>query len=653
MRLRRLFISWYALVAVLVLLSVACLAGMTVLLDQVEERSEASVIDTAKIVATLTVHRNVSESDFNSPSGLTPAEVSELDDDVAALVADQRLVGLEVWGEDGQLLYADDSHPATEETLPSDELARVRLGVPWVATHATDRGSATVEVFLPYEAGTDALPDGLVEVIIPEANLNRAVADATRQLYLLALLLLVVSGLGLSMLRRRLVRHDFEASHDRLTGLMNWGGFRDVVRDGIAAARIGPARLGALLLVDLDGFKSVNDTLGHPAGDVLLTQIGRELRSAVRPDDVVARLGGDEFAILLTGLSEQRDAVQVASTLRDRLRSRTFDVEDIELAVDASIGVVLIPAHGDDVDVLLSRVDVAMYQAKRTGNGVATYDEATDPHDVNELSLLSELRSAIDHDELVLHYQPKGEISDRHVGGVEALVRWQHPTRGLLAPGAFIPLAESTGLLGPLTSWVLGRAIHDAARWHRGGLPLSVAVNVSPRTLLDGDLPATILDLLAASGLPSHLLEVEITETAIMTDPARATSVLRQLRAMGLRLSIDDFGSGYTSLSYLKELPVHTLKIDRAFITEMFDDDQDRAVTQSIIELGHRLGLTVLAEGIETEETWNLLEGLGCDEGQGFLLARPMPAEHIEGWLTTHQRARDDEGTLLPSSVPG
>jgi diguanylate cyclase (GGDEF)-like protein len=420
----------------------------------------------------------------------------------------------------------------------------------------------------------------------------------------------------------------------------------------ISSARIDPHRPGALLLVDLDGFRSVNDTLGHPAGDVLLGLVGAELRSSVRPGDILARLGGDEFAILLTDLAQEGNAADVALTVLDRLRSRTFEVDGIGLSVDASIGVVLIPEDGAHIDVLLRRVEVAMYQAKSARTGVIAYDEATDTHDVGKLNLLAELRRAIDNDELVLHYQPKARIADRRVEGVEALVRWQHPTRGLLSPDAFIPQAESTGLLGPLTRWVIGRAIRDAAHWDRGGLPLAVAVNVSPRTLLDGDLPATILGLLVASGLPSHLLEVEITETAIMTDPVGATHVLGQLRAMGLRVSIDDFGSGYTSLSYLKALPANTLKIDRCFITDMCVDDRDRAVTQSIIDLGHRLGFTVLAEGIETEEIWGELRELGCDEGQGYLLARPMAAELIEGWLTGHQHAHRDEGEQpVPSAL--
>jgi EAL domain-containing protein (putative c-di-GMP-specific phosphodiesterase class I) len=250
---------------------------------------------------------------------------------------------------------------------------------------------------------------------------------------------------------------------------------------------------------------------------------------------------------------------------------------------------------------------------------------------------LGELRQAIDNDELTLHYQPKADIATREITGVEALVRWNHPTRGVLAPDTFIPLAESTGLLGPLTNWVLAHAIADAAHWQRGGLPIAVAVNVSPRSLLHGSLATTIVDVLAEHGLASQFLEIEVTETAIMTDPDRSFSVLRQLRAIGIRVSIDDFGSGYTSLAYLKTLPVDSLKIDRVFITELTEDDRGLAVTKSIIDLGHRLGLSVLAEGVETDEVWSQLERLGCDELQGYRLARPMPAEQIEGWITAHR----------------
>ena len=640
MRIRRHLTSWYFFVVVLGGLGLASLFGLTILRNQVEQRAHTSATDTASLAVDLMVHRNVTESDFIGATGLTTVEVGDLDGDVATLVAAHHLVGLEIWRSDGMNLYADDGHPVGEEILPVAELARIAKGEPWIVVNATDRSVHTWEIFLPYDAGSNGVPDGLVEVLIPDAAIDGAVATTGRQLYALAIAVLAVGGLGLMTLRFRLVRREHEARHDRLTGLMNWGGFRDTVQASINTDRARSRQCGVLLLVDLDGFKSVNDTLGHPAGDALLQQVANEIRSTVRSHDIVARLGGDEFAILLTGMDNPVVASGIATQILARLRCAPFAVDGIGLGIAASIGVAPILVE-TDVDVLLSQVDTAMYRAKRTGAGIAVYDHLSDRHDLRDLTLLGELRRAIDHDELTLHYQPKADVFTRDVIGVEALVRWHHPTRGLLAPDAFIPLAESTGLLGPLTHWVLSHAIADGARWRRGGLDLPVAVNVSPRSLLTGDLMATIVDLLATHQLPSHLLEVEVTETAIMTDPAGSSHVLRQLRALGIRISIDDFGSGYTSLAYLRALPIDALKIDRILITDLTIDDKGLAVTKSIIDLGHSLGLSVLAEGVETGEAWRQLELLGCDEIQGYLFARPMPGEHIEGWITSHQHENE------------
>jgi EAL domain-containing protein (putative c-di-GMP-specific phosphodiesterase class I) len=268
------------------------------------------------------------------------------------------------------------------------------------------------------------------------------------------------------------------------------------------------------------------------------------------------------------------------------------------------------------------------------------YDEATDLHDVAELGLLAELRRAIEADELVLHYQPKARLETGDIIGVEALVRWQHPVRGLLGPDAFIPLAENTGLMAPMTEWVLRRAIEQTTRWRDHGLVLPVAVNVSPRALLEGDLAGLLLRLLADAGLSSDLLEIEITETAIMADPDGVVQMLRRLQAMDVRVSIDDFGTGYTSLSYLKHLPVHTLKIDKVFVAGILENDQDQAITESIIGLGHKLGLSVIAEGIESDDVWQRLRSLSCDEGQGYHLARPMPSPDLKLWMAAREAAQ-------------
>jgi diguanylate cyclase (GGDEF)-like protein len=526
-----------------------------------------------------------------------------------------------------------------------EELDRARLGEPWVqVTPGRQRGVRTLEVFLPYGRGPTS---GVVEVLLPESRIAAQVRRASRLLDVGAAAVLALSAVALLLLRRRLRLREHRATHDVLTGLLNRAGLAAAMRAPVASASAERGRVAALLMLDLDGFKSVNDTLGHPAGDALLIQVGQALRDSCRTGDLIARLGGDEFAVLVSGLPDASTAQAIASVLLSRVREGSYVVHGIELTVDASIGLALIPAHGRDVDRLLQRAAVAMFQAKRSRAGTTTYDEVRDPHDVAQLGLLAELRRAIRGGELVLHYQPQAWLASGDVAGVEALVRWQHPTKGLLPPSAFVGMAENTGLMRPMTDWVLDAAVHQAARWRDQGMPLSVAVNISPHSLLDGDLPATVLDTLAARGLPAGQLELEITETAIMTDPDRAVQVLQHLHAMGVRVAIDDFGTGYTSLSYLKQLPVQTLKIDRAFISDLLEDSKDEAITESIIALGHKLGLCVLAEGVETADIWQRLQDLNCDQVQGYHLARPMPADDIAGWLQARM-AQDpaDRGAL-------
>jgi diguanylate cyclase (GGDEF)-like protein len=649
---RRLLTSWVALTLTLVALCVGAGLTLTQLQSQVEDRSQRAAVETAEIVVALVVHRHVGEADFQRGS-LTPAERAGMDADISYLLGQGRLVGLEVWRTDGLLIYGDHQHPAAETRLPPGELQRSKKGRAWVdvSSGTAERGVVTLDVFLPYEAGTDGASDGWVEVLLPQNVIAADVRHSTRQLDGAAALLVLVTIGALIYLRRRLLARERDASHDGLTGLLNRGALREQIRRA-APAHVADGRWAALLVVDLDGFKAVNDTLGHPAGDALLVQVARGLTAGVRAGDSVARLGGDEFAVVLTGLPNAATALSLASKLLDRLRTGSYMVHGVELSVDASIGVALLPLHGRDIDVLLQRADVAMYQAKRANSGVVVYDEENDPHDITQLGLLGELRRAIDTDELVLHYQPKARIDSGDLAGLEALVRWEHPTRGLLPPAVFIPIAENTGLMKPLTQWVLRTAIEQAGRWRDEGLMLPVAVNISPRSLLDGDLPADLLDLLAHTRLPADLLELEITETAIMSHPDRAIAVLRRLNAMGLRVAIDDFGAGYNSLAYLKHLPVQTLKIDRAFIAEILHSSKDDAITESIIGLGHKLGVTVLAEGIEDAETWNRLKVLGCDEGQGYYLARPMPAGQVSEWIAARLAAEpSDHGGGTPTAT--
>jgi diguanylate cyclase len=422
----------------------------------------------------------------------------------------------------------------------------------------------------------------------------------------------------------------YDSLHDALTGLPN----RTLLAERFGQALRANARSGTstgLLLIDLDRFKEVNDTFGHQHGDELLTQVGPRLAQALRTVDTVARLGGDEFAVLLPDICNVDDATHVAAKLQAALEA-PFHVDGVDLDVEASVGVVVSGEHGEIPSVLLQRADIAMYVAKTQDLGVFVYDPATDGHSPSKLALLGDLRRALDRGELVLHYQPKVSISTGDVVGAEALVRWQHPERGLIFPDEFIPLAEHTGLIGPLTQHVLDSALAQARRWVDAGRTLSVSVNLSARNLLDERLPGQVRELLAIHGVAAPLLELEVTESAIMTEPVRAQQLLEQLCALGVRISIDDFGVGYTSLGQLKTLPVSELKIDRSFVMAMIQDRSNAVIVHSVVDLGHNLGLTIVAEGVEDQAALTALAGFGCDVAQGYHISRPMSADAFDAW---------------------
>jgi diguanylate cyclase (GGDEF)-like protein len=471
-------------------------------------------------------------------------------------------------------------------------------------------------------------------------RLNQLVLVATPLVFLGGLALLLGCWGVVRGYQRGIERHAsdnrHQALHDTLTGLPNRLLFRDRTEQAIRAAQRDGGS-AALLLMDLDRFKEVNDTLGHHYGDVLLTQIGPRLRSVLRAVDTLARLGGDEFAVLLPEVGGEDGARGVAERLLEALTAPIL-LDGLPLTVDASIGVVLYPAHGEDPDTLLQHADIAMYAAKETHAGYMVFDSALDQHSPRRLLMLSELRGALDHGELVLHYQPKADLQTGQVAGVEALVRWQHPRYGLLSPAEFIPLAERSGLVAPLTSYVLNQALRQCQQWQQAGHQLSVAVNVPTRCLLDLAFPEEVARLLQTWQVPAGRLVLELTEGTIMADPGRAVQVLTRLRDLGVELAIDDFGTGYSSMSYLKALPVHELKVDRSFVQQMVSDDGDAVIVRSTIELGHNLGLRVVAEGVEDAATWQELQQLGCDNVQGFFLGRPMPPADLEAWLGAPQQ---------------
>jgi diguanylate cyclase (GGDEF)-like protein len=437
---------------------------------------------------------------------------------------------------------------------------------------------------------------------------------------------------------RQAAENEHLALHDALTGLPNRTLLRDRLGQAIRQAdrELVPA---ALLLIDLDRFKEVNDTLGHHYGDQLLVQVGERLRTALRQADTVARLGGDEFAVLLPRMETGEGAVVVAKKLQAALHE-PFPLDGLSLDVEASIGLAVYPEHGNDPDELLQRADIAMYVAKETHAGFVLFDPKQDQHSPTRLVLLGELRRALDEQQLVLHYQPK---IDAHIGqvlGVEALVRWQHPDQGLIPPAEFIPLAERTGLIGPLTHYVLDSALRQCQQWRQAGHELAVAVNVSARRLLDLEFPDEVVALLATWQVPARLLMVEITESTIMADPDRALEILGRLNGMGVEVAIDDFGTGYSSMAYLKTLPVHELKIDRSFVVQMTSDSRDAVIVQSTIDLGRNLGLRVVAEGVEDSLTLQHLDLLGCHAVQGYYISRPVPPNDLLSWLERQQATR-------------
>jgi diguanylate cyclase (GGDEF)-like protein len=422
------------------------------------------------------------------------------------------------------------------------------------------------------------------------------------------------------------------ATTDELTGLANRERFRARLDQRIAAATKADEHF-AVMLLDLDRFKEVNDTLGHHFGDELLRDLGSRLAEAVGPDGVVARLGGDEFAVLpaeATGDSDELEAIA-----RDLIHcvQQPVAVDDMTLEVGVSIGVARFPRDGNDPHSLLRSADVAMYAAKEAHSGCKVYAAALDRHSVRRLSVLSEFRRALDSDEIVVFFQPLMHMDGTCPHGAEALVRWQHPELGLLPPSDFLPIVEQTGLIGPLTRHVVEQAVAQCAGWRQEGKDMSVSVNLSVRNLLDADLPSLIGDLLTLYGLAPEALQLEITESMLMSDPDRSLVTLTRLNQLGVGLSVDDYGTGYSSLANLRRLPIDELKIDRSFVSPMLSDESDLIIVRSTINLGHDLGLKVVAEGVEDEATLRRLASLNCDFAQGYHFSKPLPPAAFREWI--------------------
>ncbi len=492
-----------------------------------------------------------------------------------------------------------------------------------VALHSRAPFLATCRKALPYQAFVNL-------VLLAAAPLVVVVMARSVLLVLLFLLPLTAIYANAAVSLQR----EHQALHDELTGLPNRTLLLRRTGEALAEAARSGSKTGFLLL-DLDRFKEVNDTLGHPVGDGLLRLVAHRLTHSVRPGDMVARLGGDEFAVLLPAVREVSAAREVAARLRAAL-AEPVRLEGMSFQVEASVGIAICPDDASAVEVLLQRADVAMYLAKERRTGVETYAGDCDRNSPARLALLGDLRRAIDRSELELHYQPKVTLADGQASGMEALVRWRHPQRGMLMPAEFLPLAEQSYLMRDLTAWVLDAACGQAARWRRDGLPVQVAVNLSARDLLDGRLPATVDRSLSRSGLPADALMLEVSERVLTGDQAHTVATVEALSRLRVPLSLDDFGTGFSSLVRLKRLPVREVKIDASFVRRMLESPDDGLIVRSLVDLVRALGIRPVAEGVESAEVAVTLGAMGCDAAQGWHFSGPLPPAEATEWLAGH-----------------
>lgn len=421
-----------------------------------------------------------------------------------------------------------------------------------------------------------------------------------------------------------------QSMHDALTGLPNK---KHLLSQSEQLFKLTERQnlFCSLLVMDMNDFKNINDTLGHQAGDLVLREIADRLKKTLRGSDVLARLGGDEFAIILFN-NNVKDAEKVAVKLQQVLK-QPLECEGRILSVEASIGISEFPTHGDHLDVLMRRADVAMYYAKKRNLKISVYDVMQDKNSVEHMSLLKELNDAIKSDGMELYYQPQVQMDGHHRLSVEALIRWNHPERGMVFPDQFIPLAEDTGLIIPMTWWVLETAMKQCAMWHQDGLPVNVSINISANFLQEEHVVQRVAEIMRKYQLPSNVFSLEITENTLMDDPHKASKTLIEISKMNIDVSIDDFGTGYSSLAYLKHLEIDELKIDRSFVMGMNEYKNDLVIVQTVINMAHSMGLRVVAEGVENYEEWRVLNSMGCDFIQGYFISRPKPVDEISVWL--------------------
>ena len=620
-----------------------------VLQAQIVARTLADATESARIIAHIGIQPHLSPQVLRT--GLTPAGIHALDQQLSARSVTQDLARIKIWTAHYKVIYSDD-HSLIGRTLrPSDDLLNALAGRPDdadVVTPSLHAETASevglgqlVEVYVPLRFAASGPPEGAFEIYLSYRPIAAAIATDKR-----TIALLVAIGLALlwailyrivaraSRRLRRQARENYHlARYDQLTGLPNRTLFIEGVGEAVREEDHDSGAV-AVLLIDLDRFTEINNTLGSANGDRVLCEVARRLGSDLEVDTLVARLGGDEYAVLCPRTRGVSGALSTAAAVQSSLESPIV-LDGVALNVEASIGIAVMGEHAEDPDALLRRADAALAHARSHCRRMEVYSAECDHFDATRLMLLGQVRGALERGEFILHYQPKVDLQRRRVTGVEALVRWRHPEHGLLPPPSFIPLIEQTALVGPLTLHVIDEALAQLVRWHRRGISLEMSVNLSARNLLDPELPGKVADLLHRHGVAAEQLTVEVTESAAMVDPDRAVAVLEALRAYGVGVSVDDFGTGNASIEYLATLPATEIKIDRSFITDILDDKRAEAIVRSTIDLARNLELTVVAEGVETEATMEHLTALACEVGQGYFISRPLPAEGLTAQLTS------------------
>jgi diguanylate cyclase (GGDEF)-like protein len=637
-----------------------------VLQTQIVQRTLADAGESAQLVARLGIQPRLTPRDLRD--GLSAQGVRALDEQLRARSVTSDLARIKIWNNRGRVVYSDD-HALIGRRLGKgdNDLRDALAGEPdpaEVVTPSLHTETASevglgrlVEVYVPLRFTPSGPPAGAFEIYLSYRPIAAALSHDERTIAMLvflglallwAILYRIVASAS-KRLRRQARENDHLARYDPLTGLPNRTLFRERAARTLRRAGVsgnpsrGHARAGgesvAVLLLDLDAFKQVNDTLGHGAGDAVLREVATRLRAELDPDTLLARLGSDEYAVLHPLPSASTSAVEGARALAARVQAAlqapvTFD--GVALNVEASIGIALAPEHARDADELLQRADMALDRARSRRGRVEVYAPEHHPPGAERLALLGAVRPALERGEFKLFYQPQIALRTGRVTGVEALLRWRHPEHGMIPPLRFIPLIEHTALVGPLTLYVIDRALRQTALWREAGLELGMSVNLSARNLHDPELPEHLASLLEHHSVPAAVLTVEVTESATMADPATAVGVLEALRALGVGVSIDDFGSGNASIAYLAKLPVGELKIDRSFVTPMCESPRDEAIVRTTIDLARHLGLHVVAEGIETAAVRERLAAMGCDTGQGYLISRPAPAAELTPWLIGH-----------------